>query len=125
MSNHVTTKRPMMSDLKESGGIEADASMIFMLYRDDYYNRDETPQESSDMSELEVIVSKTKTAQQAQLSFSITKRPEVFYMTVLEMKEFLETYTETHTRAIHSFKSICTNGLGNREVACKRAYKPV
>ncbi|HDP2434815.1 TPA: damage-inducible protein, partial [Staphylococcus aureus] len=30
-------KRPMLSDMKESGGIEADASLAMLLYRDDYY----------------------------------------------------------------------------------------
>lgn len=52
-------KRPNMSDLRGSGQLEQDASMIMMLYRDDYYN----PPEDIDPkapSPLEVIVTKNK-----------------------------------------------------------------
>ena len=48
-------KRPMMSDLRESGQIEQDADVITLLYRDDYYNKD------SEMKNIiEVIVAKNR-----------------------------------------------------------------
>lgn len=48
-------KRPMMSDLKDSGDIEQDADLAIMLYRDDYYNP-----ESADKGQIELIVRKQR-----------------------------------------------------------------
>lgn len=49
-------KRPMLSDLRESGSIEQDADIVAFLYRDDYYNKQDS--ELNPVSESEFIVAK-------------------------------------------------------------------
>jgi replicative DNA helicase len=50
-------KKPMLSDLRDSGAIEQDADVVMFLYRDEYYNADSN---SQDASIAEVIVQKNR-----------------------------------------------------------------
>lgn len=67
-----TNKRPLMSDLRDSGSIEQDADLILFLYRDDYYNRaDDNPRKG----QCEVIVGKNRTGRTG--SFELRFRGEL------------------------------------------------
>lgn len=60
-------KRPVLSDIRESGSIEQDADIVAFLYRDDYYERDDDDDSDSqgaddenDVGEVEVIIEKNR-----------------------------------------------------------------
>ena len=69
-------KRPMLSDMKESGGIEADASMAMLLYRDDYYEQDA---EDTDKSILECNIAKNKDGETGVIEFDYYKATQRFF----------------------------------------------
>lgn len=52
-------KRPMLSDLRESGSIEQDADVVAFIHREAYYNRDEN-QSESDRAKSEIILAKQR-----------------------------------------------------------------
>lgn len=57
-----TDKRPMLSDLRESGSIEQDADIVMFIYRDEYYKNAESDEEESEKAankgEAEIIIAK-------------------------------------------------------------------
>ena len=59
-------KRPMLSDLRESGAIEQDADMVLLIYRDDYYEPDS---ESKGIAEVNVAKHRNGPTDRVKLAF--------------------------------------------------------
>lgn len=55
-----TEHRPVLSDLRDSGSIEQDADIVLFLYREDYYQNENGPNEDADRNSGECIVAKNR-----------------------------------------------------------------
>jgi replicative DNA helicase len=64
-----TDKRPILSDLRESGGIEQDADLVIFLYRHEYYAKNETDESDRGMAEVAVAKHRNGPTDTVKLAF--------------------------------------------------------
>ena len=67
-------KRPMLSDLKESGNIEQDADTVIFVYRDEMYDKN-----SKDKNTAEFIVAKQRNGATGTIKLGFRKQTSSFY----------------------------------------------
>jgi replicative DNA helicase len=69
-------KRPMLSDLRESGALEQDADLVVFLYRSAYYEKDE---ERPSTEKTEVLISKHRNGPVGQVDLAFESNVNAFY----------------------------------------------
>jgi len=69
-------KRPIMSDLRESGSIEQDADIVSFLYRDDYYNKEARMEDNTSISEY--IIGKHRSGPTTTIELLLKKDTSTF-----------------------------------------------
>lgn len=80
-------KRPIMSDLRESGSIEQDADIVAFLYRDDYYNKPAGAVEENNISISELIIGKHRSGATGTIELLFEKNISNFRNYVKNVQE--------------------------------------
>ena len=74
-------KRPVLSDIRESGSIEQDADIVAFLYREDYYEREgdeENDEEQIADNSVEVIIEKNRSGSRGTVKLAFIKEYSSF-----------------------------------------------
>ena len=70
-------KRPSLSDIRESGAIEADADLVMFLYREGYYNREVNQEDTRE--DVEIIIAKHRNGPTGEFKLAFEKDINCFY----------------------------------------------
>lgn len=84
VENRGTSKRPQLSDLRESGAIEQDADMVMFIYRPEYYGLDQDEAGNSTQNMAEIIVAKNRSGSLKTINLKFIGQ----YTKFADMEEF-------------------------------------
>jgi len=70
-------KRPLLSDLRESGSIEQDADLVAFIHRESYYNRDES-ETDADAADSEIIIAKQRNGPTGTIHLNFIQKYTLF-----------------------------------------------
>lgn len=73
------SKKPRLSDLRESGAIEQDSDIVAFIYREDYYDDEEEEKNDSTVSKTELIIGKQRNGPLGKIDLSFHKGYASFY----------------------------------------------
>ncbi len=76
-------KRPVLSDLRDSGGIEQASNVVMFLYRDDYYNKNKG---SNIYSTLEILIRKNRNGETGDILLGYNKETQNIINAKIQMK---------------------------------------
>ena len=79
-------KRPMLSDLRESGALEQDADLVLFLYRDAYYNHEDNA--SNEREDVELLLAKHRNGPTGKILLAFQKEINAFYSIKNSDEEF-------------------------------------
>jgi replicative DNA helicase len=96
-----SNKRPMLSDLRDSGGIEQDADSVLFLYRDEYYGIFENDYGST-IDKAEVIIAKNRHGAVGTANVTFIKDFTSFPNKLNKQQSILDTYEQSNNYRIES-----------------------
>lgn len=87
-------KRPVLSDIRESGSIEQDADIVAFLYRDDYYERGGEEEEGIPNNKVEVIIEKNRSGARGTVELIFQKNTINFQVSQRGRHKMSDAFTD-------------------------------